>query len=398
MMRSNRLNVVIVGAGVAGLTAAYWLQRYGHRVRIIERTQRPRTRGFMIDFFGPGYSVAEEMHLLPALESIHREIPQWSFETMTGVHLFSIEYSKVRRRAFGGRHFSFLRSDLERLLLELVRHDVEIQSGTTIVGLQKRGAVLSAALSDGRDIQCDLVIGAGGIHSPTRHLVFGGGGSWERYLGLDAAAFSVEDTELHDTMGETLRTMSGPGRQITIYPMPGGRLGVFFLHERDRTLDDRSTRGIMNELTRVYRGFGDAVPRLLSKAEEAPDLFYDAVAQVRMPHWSLGRVVLVGDACHCVSPLGGQGASLAMAGAWALVRELLLSAGEIEPALRSYERRMRPAVRRVQASGERMARWVAPHSGLKLAARDLMLRASVWPVASSVMRRVLAANASPDLA
>jgi 2-polyprenyl-6-methoxyphenol hydroxylase-like FAD-dependent oxidoreductase len=87
-----------------------------------------------------------------------------------------------------------------------------------------------------------------------------------------------------------------------------------------------------------------------------------------------------------------------MAGAWALVRELLLSAGEIEPALRSYERRMRPAVRRVQASGERMARWVAPHSGLKLAARDLMLRASVWPVASSVMRRVLAANASPDLA
>jgi 2-polyprenyl-6-methoxyphenol hydroxylase-like FAD-dependent oxidoreductase len=399
MMRSNRMNIVIVGAGIAGLTAAYWLHRYGHRVRIIERTRTPDpgAHGFMIDFFGPGYSVAEAMHILPELGRVHREIPRWSFETTMGTRVFSLEYAKVRRRMFGDRHFNVLRSDLERVLLALVRDEVEIRTGTTITGLRKHGPTLIVALSDGTQIECDLVIGAGGMHSPTRHLMFGDGRSWVRYLGLDAAAFSIEDPELHESMRGTLRTMTGPGRQATVYPMSDGRLGAFFLHERGRTLDDRSKHGIANELARVYGSFGDVVQRFLVKAEIAPDLFYDEVAQVRLPQWSLGRVVLIGDACHCVSPLGGQGASLAMASAWSLVHELLTCAGEVEPALLSYERRMRPSVQRVQESGVRMARWVAPQSGMKRAARDLMLRACVWPVASSLTRRVLGSTMQLDL-
>ena len=291
---------------------------------------------------------------------------------------------------------NFLRSDLQQLLLDLVRHDVEIQTGTTIAALQRRGSTLAALLTDGRQIQCDLVIGAGGIHSPTRDLVFGEGALWERYLGLDAAAFISANEDLRGVAGESLHTMTGPGRQVTVYPMAHGRVGALFLHERERTLDDRSPAGIVAELRRVYGGFGEVVQELLLRVEDAPDLFYDAVAQVRLPRWSLGRVVLVGDACHSVSALGGQGASLAMAGAWALVRKLLLSGGEIELALRRYERRMRPSVHRIQAAGARMANWVAPRSGLKLAARDLVLRASVWPLASSVMRRAVGATERLD--
>lgn len=77
MLRSKRLNVLIVGAGIAGLTTAYWLRRAGHNVRVIDRAARRRREGFMIDFYGPGYTVAEEMGILPDLEHIHREIAQW---------------------------------------------------------------------------------------------------------------------------------------------------------------------------------------------------------------------------------------------------------------------------------------------------------------------------------
>jgi 2-polyprenyl-6-methoxyphenol hydroxylase-like FAD-dependent oxidoreductase len=396
MTRNNRLSVLIIGASVAGLTTAYWLRRYGHTVRLIERAPRPRTQGFMIDFYGPGYSVAEEMRIVPDLAKLHQEIPQWSFETMAGMPLFTLPYATVRRRTFGYRHFNVLRSDLERLLLALIRDDVDFRPGVALSTLEACEGCMAATLSDGTPLVCDLVVGAGGVHSPTRRILFGDGGSWEHYLGLDAAAFSVDDAEIRRSVGKRLRTLSGPGRQATVYPTGGGQVGAFFVHERVRTLDDRSAAGVVHELRRVYGDFGDVVRPLLSRAEEAPDLFYDAVAQVRLPQWSLGRVVLVGDACHCVSALGAQGASLEMAGARSLAQALRLAGGDIEAALRFYERVMRPAVSRAQAAGQRIAGWVAPRSGVKLAARDLALRAAVWPLASSVMRRMVGATERID--
>ena len=119
-----RLQVLVVGAGIAGLTTAYWLQHAGHHVRVIERAEWPRTEGFMIDFYGPGYAVAEEMGIIPALRQMHREVGEWSFDDMCGVPLFTLAYADVRRRLFGDRHFNFLRSQLERLLLSLVCDDV----------------------------------------------------------------------------------------------------------------------------------------------------------------------------------------------------------------------------------------------------------------------------------
>ena len=189
-------------------------------------------------------------------------------------------------------------------------------------------------------------------------------------------------------VGDELHTLTGPGRQVAVYPTVGDTVGVFFVHERERTLADRSVAGIAEELRSVYGAFGGVVPALLTKLDQAHDLYYDAVAQVRIPQWSLGRVVLVGDACQCVSPLGGQGASLAMAGARSLARELATD-GEVGTALSRYERRMRPAVSRAQEAGQRVARWIAPRSKLKMLARDLALRVSVWPIASSVMRHAL---------
>lgn len=380
-----------MGAGIAGLTAAYWLRRHGHDVHVIERAMQPRTEGFMVDFYGPGYAVAEDMDLLGDLERIHQEIPRWAFESASGARRFSVTYADVRRRIFAGRHFNFLRSDLERVLLARVAGDAEVRCGVSLTDLRPAGVRMAASLSDGTTFPCDLVVGAGGVHSPTRRIWLDADPSCERYLGFDAAAFSVRDATLRATLDGELRTLTGAGRQATVYPLEGDRVGAFFAHEREFTLQRRSSASVAAELRSVYAGFGGAVPALLKGVERAGDLYYDAMTQVALPHWSRGRVVLVGDACQCVSPLGGQGVSLAMAGARRLARELAATP-DLHAALASYEGRMRPAVRRAQRAGRRMARWVAPHNPLKLMLRDLTLRAATWPLASAVMRRALAAE------
>jgi 2-polyprenyl-6-methoxyphenol hydroxylase-like FAD-dependent oxidoreductase len=393
--RGSRLNVLIVGAGVAGLTAAYWFKRSGHDVHVIERAAWPRDDGFMIDFYGPGFAAAEEMGLLSELAKIHREIPRLTFESASGSPLFSLSYRDVRRRLFGGRHFNFLRSDLERVLLARVFGDVDIHFGVSLAKLRPLGVRMMAILSDQTNVVCDLVVGAGGVHSRTRRLWMDATASCERYLQFDAAAFSIDDATVRASVGSELCTLTGRGKQVSIYPLARNRVAVFFVHEREATLRDRSPTSVAHELRSAYGGFGGAVPALLSRIETANDLYYDSVTQVSLPYWSMGRVVLVGDACQCVSPLGGQGASLAMAGARTLVQEIIANE-HLSSGLSAYERRMRPVVARAQDAARRMTRWIAPHNRVRLFARDMALRSSAWPVSSTLMRYALGASTRVD--
>jgi 2-polyprenyl-6-methoxyphenol hydroxylase-like FAD-dependent oxidoreductase len=127
---------------------------------------------------------------------------------------------------------------------------------------------------------------------------------------------------------------------------------------------------------------------LLAELSRSPSLYFDMVSQIEMPRWSAGRVVLIGDACHCVSLLAGQGASLAMAGAYVLASELG-SRPDLQVALTRYEQRMRPAAAQL-LSGRQMARWFVPDMAVGLVIRDLAMRLSVYPLASRIVRNRLA--------
>lgn len=109
-----------------------------------------------------------------------------------------------------------------------------------------------------------------------------------------------------------------------------------------------------------------------------------------MPTWSLGRVVLVGDACQCVSLLAGQGASLAMAGAYVLAERLAKAGSDVPGALARYERRIRPSIVKKQAAGRRLARWFVPENDVQLTIRDVVTRMATWPIAWRLLRRMLA--------
>ncbi len=381
------MKVLIVGAGIAGLTLALCLRRNGHEPRIVEQAPKLRDAGYMIDFFGSGYDAALRMGLLDDLAGIHYQIPRLAFIAADGRERFSIAYPKLRRRLFDDRHFNFMRGELERVLYARLENDVPVRFGTTVEQLAADGERVDVQLSDGSRHTFDLVAGADGVHSVVRRLAFGGPERFERFLGYHTAAAILDDPPT-DAPGDAFSILTEPKRQVGIYPIRGGRMASFFVHRADRRLEDRASAAARSELHAAYGDLGWLVPELLRRSERAAEIYFDEVSQVELPGWSRGRVVLVGDACQCVSLLAGQGASMAMAGGYVLAEEL--AQGDVAAALARYELRLRPAIERQQRAGRGIARWFVPDSGWRLAIRDLVLRASCWPVAAQLLQRQIA--------
>ncbi len=383
------MNVLIVGAGIAGLTLALCLRRDGHEPWIVEQAPELRDAGYMIDFFGSGYDAAERLGLLTDLAGIHYQIPRLSFVAADGRERFSIAYPTLRRRLFDDRHFNFMRGELERLLRDRLPPGVPVRFGTTVETLRQQGERVSVRLSDGSQASVDLVAGADGAHSRVRDLVFGGPARFERYLGYHTAA-AILDEPLPGAPADAFSILTEPRCQVGVYPILGGRMASFFVHAAGRRIEDRTTAAARRELRAVYGDLNWLVPELLERCDRVSGIYFDEVSQVELPVWSRGRVVLVGDACQCVSLLAGQGASMAMAGAYVLAQEL--ARDEVGPALARYELRLRPSIERAQRAGRRIARWFVPETGLRRVLRDAVLRASAWPLASGFLKRQLAAG------
>jgi len=383
------MDILISGGGIAGLTLAYRLHRLGHRPVVAEKVASLRGEGYMMDFFGPGYDVSEKMGLLPDLEKIHYQIPRLAFVDSNGNEKFSVDYAAVRK-LFNGRHFNFMRGDLERVLYSRVKDDVEVRFATTVGAFDQDAQRVQVRFRDGTTDSFDLLVGADGVHSHVRALAFGPEPNFMRFLGYDTAAFILDQPPqaLHDRAA--FYTLTEPRRQAAIYPIRGNRLATFFVHKSARPPGDFCVESARQELHAAYRGMGWIVPELLERSEQVAGLYFDAVTQIEMPTWSLGRVVLVGDACQCVSLIAGQGASMAMAGAYILAQALAEARDDVAGALARYEQQIKPDIEEKQRAGRSMARWFVPEDRAHLAVRDLFLRATGWPLASRFLRNQFA--------
>jgi 2-polyprenyl-6-methoxyphenol hydroxylase-like FAD-dependent oxidoreductase len=381
------MKVLISGGGIAGLTLAFWLHSHGHEPLVVEKASWLRDGGYMIDFFGPGYEASEKMGILSEIEGIHYQIPRLAFLGSSGKEKFSLGYATLRKNLFGDRHFNFMRGDLERLLYSKIEDRVEVRLGTGVAAFEQDGARIGVRLTDGSTDTFDLLVGADGMHSRIRKLAFGPDDSFERPLGYYTAAFIVEDPKMHEGVGDALYTLTVPGRQVAVYPIGGDRLATFFIHKAEHRLYELSPETVREELHRAYGGMGWIVPELLEKCPEGGGIYFDEVAQVEMPSWRRGRVVLVGDACGCVSLLAGQGASMAMSGAYTLAEELAEARDEgIAAALARYEGKLKPLVEKRQKAGRRTARWFVPDNRAILAVRDAAMRTTMSSLASLLLR------------
>jgi 2-polyprenyl-6-methoxyphenol hydroxylase-like FAD-dependent oxidoreductase len=386
------MRVLICGGGIAGLTLAWCLKRQGHHLVVVESASRFRDEGYMIDFFGSGYDASERLGLLPALERVHYPIARLAFVDEQGRERLSLPYPMLRKRLFGDRHFNFMRGELARVLQDQVEGQVEIRFGTTVEAIEQRGEDVRVRLSHGATESFELLVGADGVHSQVRRLAFGPEDRFARFLGCYTTAFITDSSSRGLLTSDAFVSMAVPNRQVGVYPIRGGRLATFFIHRAQRPIEDFSRESALRELRASYGGLDWIVPELLERCAQTASVYFDKVMQIELPQWSTRRVVLLGDACQCVSLLAGQGASMAMAGAYVLAEELEMAGGEVGAALARYEQRLKPAIQGKQAAGRRMVDWFVPKSSLRTALRELGLRMSIWPVASSFIRRRLAAE------
>jgi 2-polyprenyl-6-methoxyphenol hydroxylase-like FAD-dependent oxidoreductase len=287
-------------------------------------------------------------------------------------------------RQLGERYVSLLRSDLAAELLAQVQDRVEIRFDDEIVGLAETGRGVDVMFRRGAPQRFDLVIGADGAHSKVRRLAFACAGELVS-LGRHVAAFTTSDYPHPAELAYVSRTI--PGRQAVRCALSDGRT-AFFLIITDDVASGRRRDTVQEQralLTEAFAGIGWEAKDLVQALNRADDLYFDAVAQVRLPAWSAGRVALVGDAAWAPSLLAGEGASFAVAGAFMLAGELAMHPHDHRRAFAIYERRLRRYIVGKQQAALRMGGWFAPKTALGVVIRDQLTRLAALPGLSRLL-------------
>ena len=368
------MKAVICGAGIAGLTLARRLVTGGWEVTVVERAPGPRSGGYMMDFFGPGYEVAEQLGLLGRLAELSYRVSELAYVDQRGHRRAGLGFEAFRA-GVGGRLLSLMRPDLELALRESVDGLVDLRYGQSVLRFVNRAAGVDVTLTDGRQVTVDLLVGADGIHSAVRGLMFGSDQCGWRSLGMHTAAYTFSSGPVHRAIGNRFCLTDTSDRMLGCYALRGGQVAAFVVHRtgESKVPDDRRAA-----LRAIYADLGWIVPAALAACPPDEEIYYDQVAQIELPQWHQGRVVLTGDACGAVSLLAGQGASLAMAGADVLARRLA-EAGSVPTALERYAREWQPVVTERQRIARRGAAWFLPGSRARLLARRLVLMAAGLP-------------------
>ena len=375
------MRILIVGAGVAGPTVAHWLLRGNHEVTIVERASAPREGGYLIDFWGAGFDVAERMGIVPRLSEVGYAVRELREVNDRGQTIARMDPGRVAKSA-NGRFLSVARSDLATIILSSLEGRVETLFGDTVDAIEDRDdrVVAHFASSPARDF--DLVIGADGLHSSVRRQVFGSESDFERYLGIMVSVFVLDGYEPRDELVGVTRTTVG--RQVLRFAQRDGStvVALTFRHDGTSPLGDLTAQ--QDLLRDQFADMRWEVPEILDRMPDARSFYFDRVSQIRMPTWSRGRVVLLGDAAACASLLAGQGSALAMIEGYVLAQALNDPSNDHTAALIEYERTLSSFVRSKQDAAARMGVAFAPRNRFELALRNAAIRSMRVPLLADI--------------
>lgn len=366
-LHPDRGAVLVSGASFAGLATAYGLNRLGYRVTLIEAAQGLRRGGTPVDIEGETIDILKRMGLVDRVRA--RALPSRRFafknaddSTLGSMSVSGDQASEVR--------YEIHRDDLLDILFDAVADDVELLFGRSMTGLEERGDGVEVTLDNGERRDVALVVGCDGNRSNTRRLVFGGGDQFTYFMGGYFFLKVVPDTGL--LPADTTEVFRTPGRMAMLNGYDDRTdIGFGFRTESEIAYDYRDRAQQHRLIEEQFGQLGWKVPAMLASVAGDDDFYFDRINQIRMPCWSRGRVVLVGDAGYCVSPLAGLGGSMAIIGAGRLASALERYPDNHASAFRHYEDGLRPIVEEIQerAASEGMST-MCPADEAELAERD----------------------------
>ncbi len=365
------MRILISGAGIAGPTLAYWLEHYGLKPTIVESAPRLRIGGYVIDFWGAGFDIAGRMGLLPEIRSKGYMMREVRVVNRNGKKVAGFPVDAFSRMT-QGRYVSLPRGDLAASIFGRIEGKVETIFGDSVERIEQTESGVHVAFASGCAREFDLVIGADGLHSRVRELVFGVESRFEKYLGYKVAAFGAKGYRPRDDLAYMMYTQVG--QQVGRLAMRDDNTMFLFIFADDNAAVPGDVQGQKALLRKRFGRSGWECPQILEALDAADDLYFDRVSQIRMKPqqglWTRGRVTLIGDAASCVSLLAGQGTALAMVAAYILAGELHRSKGDFAEAFSRYQNLFGPFVLAKQKAALRFAGSFAPKSKLTLFLRN----------------------------
>ncbi len=375
------MKIAINGAGIAGTALAYWLGKLGHEVLLVERAPELRTGGFVLNLWGIGYNAVEKMGLLPRLLDLQhhsdelRMVDRWG-RTRGGYP------SSVLLKLANGRMATLARSDIAAAIYGSLNGGVKTLFGDSITAITEVGARVQVDFEQSSPQEVDLVVGADGLHSRVRQIVFGPEDEFEHPLGCHVASFEVVGYRHQN--GNAYVAHTAPGRYVARFPLRDDRM-LFFVLMRDEYLEGRrpdSQSGRKAALTHALADIGWESAAILSAVEQVDDIYFDSISQICMDAWTKGSVTLIGDAAACPSLIAGEGAGFALAQAYVLAGEIHAHQGDTDAALARYQARMKPVVARKQEHAKSLVASFVPRTATGVRIRDLatlLMRLPVFP-------------------
>ena len=339
--------VLISGASFAGLSTAYWMNKLGYHVTVVEIANELRKGGTPVDIRENTVDIVKSMGIFEQIKSNRLKMETMEFKNADDV---AEHFSLLKKE---GEEITDDECEIERdillnILFDTVKNDVEFIFNTSITALNETKEDIQVTLKNGSQHAFDLVFGCDGLHSAVRKIWFGDEAEYQHFL---EQYFSITIVDKLLIKQNTSQMYNVPGKAIMLNAYNNKTdIVLCFFSEKEILYDYRDQEQQRKIILEQFAGQSWRTAELLEEVQHTKTFYFDKLCQIKMPSWTKGRVALVGDAAYCASPAAGMGGSLAINGAAALADAMQKNKGDYELAFQDYNQNLRPFIEEVQAN------------------------------------------------
>lgn len=351
-MEQNK-KVLVSGASFAGLTTAYWMNKMGYKVTVVEIGSNLKMGGTPVDIKDETVEIVKRMGLFEQIKAQRIGPEKWEFKNADDVSEKIVLLDKPL-----DNEFEIERDNLLIMLFDLIKDDVNFIFKNSITSLDEKEYGIEAGFKDGTQNLFELVFGCDGIHSAVRRIWFGEEAEYAHFLGQ---YFCIAIANRLLVEEGTYQMYAEPNKGLALYAYNHKTDIIFtFRPEKEIFYDYRNQEQMKQIVLEQIQGMNWRASEMRDELLNSKSFYFDKFCQIKMPSWTKGRVALVGDAGYCASPAAGMGGSLAIIGATALADAFEKHNGNFELAFEEYNQNLRPFIEEVQTGAVEMLNKLLP--------------------------------------